>query len=78
MTETEFKQALAEFATKTADELAMTDDLAEVGVDSIAVYEFLMTVEDRTGAKSAEVDDKVASVQDLFDAVLEASERQNA
>ncbi|WP_030160857.1 acyl carrier protein [Glycomyces sp. NRRL B-16210] len=77
MTETEFKKALAEFTDKTAEELAMGDDLAEVGVDSIAVYEFMMTIEDVIG-EGVEVDDSVASVQDLFERVQDAAEHQNA
>lgn len=77
MTETEFKQALAEFTDKTPETLAMTDDLAEIGVDSIAVYEFMMTIEDVVG-EGVEVDDAVASVQDLFERVQDAAERQNA
>lgn len=77
MTETEFKKALAEFTDKTAEELAMGDDLAEVGVDSIAVYEFMMTIEDVIG-EGVEVDDSVASVQDLFERVQDAAEHQSA
>lgn len=72
MNETQFKDALAEFTAKTADQLEMTDDLVALGVDSIGVFEFMMKVEDQTGI-AFDVDDTVASVQDLYDCVLEAA-----
>lgn len=72
MNETQFKDALAEFTAKTADQLEMTDDLVALGVDSIGVFEFMMKVEDQTGI-TFDVDDTVASVQDLYDCVLEAA-----
>lgn len=75
MTETEFKEALAEFTTKTADELLMSDDLSELGVDSIAVYEFVMKIEDVVGRQDIEVTDTVSNLQDLYDRVLEAAEQ---
>jgi acyl carrier protein len=78
MTETEFKNALAEFAAKTAGELAMTDDLADIGVDSIAVFEFMMTIEDVVGPQGLEVTDGLSTLQDLYDCVLESAERQRA
>lgn len=76
MTEEEFKEALAEFTSKSADELLMGDDLAELGVDSIAVYEFIMKIEDVVGQQDLEVTDSVTSVQDLYDRVLEAAEQR--
>lgn len=78
MTETEFKKALAEFSDKSADELSMGDDLAEIGVDSIAVYEFVMTIEDVVGRQDLDVTDAVTTVQDLYDRVLEAAEQHAA
>ncbi|WP_100448682.1 acyl carrier protein [Glycomyces xiaoerkulensis] len=78
MTESEFKNALAEFTTKTAGELAMTDDLEEIGVDSIGVFEFMMKIEDTVGKQGVEVTDSLVSVQDLYDRVQEAAERQHA
>ncbi|MFD0556976.1 phosphopantetheine binding protein [Stackebrandtia endophytica] len=75
MTEAEFKEALAEFTTKTADELLMSDDLSELGVDSIAVYEFVMKIEDVVGRQDIEVTDTVSNLQDLYDRVLEAAEQ---
>jgi acyl carrier protein len=78
MTESDFKQALAEFSSMTADELAMSDDLEEVGVDSIAVYEFMMAIEDKIGPQHPDLTDNVKSVQALYDCVLEAAERASA
>ncbi|HEU5129947.1 MAG TPA: acyl carrier protein [Glycomyces sp.] len=74
MNETQFKTALAEFTTKSADELAMTDDLAALGVDSVGVFEFVMKVEDATGRQGIEIDESIASVHDLYECVLEAAE----
>jgi acyl carrier protein len=78
MNETEFKQALAPFSSEAAEDLALTDDLAEVGVDSIAVYEFIMTIEHLIGPQDPDLTDNVKSVQDLYDCVLEAADRARA
>ena len=72
MTETDFIAALAEFTTRTPETLSMSDDLAEVGVDSIGVFEFSMRVEDELG-QAIQFSDSVRTVQDLFDCVEDAS-----
>ena len=72
MNENDFKQALAQFSRKPADELAMSDDLTAIGVDSIDVFEFTMNVEDAIGS-SVDVTKAVTSVQDLYDCVVEAT-----
>lgn len=72
MNENDFKLALAQFSRKPADELAMSDDLTAIGVDSIDVFEFTMNVEDATGS-SVDVTRAVISVQDLYDCVVEAT-----
>lgn len=72
MNENDFKLALAQFSRKPADELAMSDDLTAIGVDSIDVFEFTMNVEDATGS-SVDVTRAVTSVQDLYDCVVEAT-----
>jgi acyl carrier protein len=72
MNENDFKQALAQFSRKPADELAMSDDLTAIGVDSIDVFEFTMNVEDATGS-SVDVTKAITSVQDLYDCVVEAT-----
>lgn len=74
MNETQFKAALAEFTTKSAHELTMTDDLAALGVDSVGVFEFVMKVEDATGWQGIAIDESIASVHDLYECVLEAAE----
>ncbi|WP_025273142.1 acyl carrier protein [Haloglycomyces albus] len=78
MNETDFREALEEFTDKKADELDMTDDLAEIGADSIALFEFMMKIEDVIGPQGVDVTDEIASVQDLFDCVQDAAERQKA
>lgn len=72
MTEEQFKAALAEFTSKTAEQLEMSDDLAQLGVDSIGVFEFMIKVEDVIGA-GLDVDDSIATVQDLYECVLDAA-----
>lgn len=72
MNENDFKQALAQFSRKPAEELAMSDDLTAIGVDSIDVFEFTMNVEDATGS-SVDVTKAITSVQDLYDCVVEAT-----
>lgn len=72
MNAAEFTAALAEFAAKPAAEIEMTDGLEAIGIDSIGVFEFLMTIEDRTGGVQVEVSEDVETVQDLYDAVLDA------
>lgn len=72
MNENDFKQALAQFSRKPAEELAMSDDLTAIGVDSIDVFEFTMNVEDAIGS-SVDVSKAVTSVQDLDDCVVEAT-----
>ncbi|HEY5978874.1 MAG TPA: acyl carrier protein [Microlunatus sp.] len=72
MNENDFKQALAQFSRKPADELAMSDNLTAIGVDSIDVFEFTMNVEDATGS-SVDVTKAITSVQDLYDCVVEAT-----
>lgn len=72
MNENDFKLALAQFSRKPADELAMSDDLTAIGVDSIDVFEFTMNVEDTIGS-SVDVTKAVTSVQDLYDCVVEAT-----
>ncbi|WP_164545015.1 acyl carrier protein [Antribacter gilvus] len=76
MTEPEFKSALAEFTSKPADELEMTDDLSEIGVDSISIFEFMIKVEDVVGRQGVDMGDSVSTVQDLYDTVLEAAKQQ--
>ncbi|HIW61495.1 MAG TPA: acyl carrier protein [Candidatus Stackebrandtia excrementipullorum] len=71
MDETRFKKALEEFTTKSADEMTMSDDLVEIGMDSIGVFEFVMKVEDEIGQRGVEIDESIASVQDLYDRVLD-------
>lgn len=75
MTEQEFKEALAEFTTKTPEQLEFSDDLAELGVDSIGVFEFCMKVEDAIDAP-LQITESVKTVHDLFDCVVEASSGQ--
>ena len=72
MNENDFKQALAQFSRKPAEELAMSDDLTAIGVDSIDVFEFTMNVEDAISS-SVDVSKAVTSVQDLYDCVVEAT-----
>lgn len=72
MTEHDFKQALAPFTSKGLSELAMTDDLAQLGVDSIGVLELTMNIEDEIGS-SVEITDALVTVQDLYDCVAEAA-----
>ncbi|GAB3166466.1 hypothetical protein GCM10027059_25600 [Myceligenerans halotolerans] len=78
MNETEFKEALAAFATKSADELTMADELDEIGIDSISVFEFMIRIEDRVGEHATKIDDDLATVQDLFDHVQKAAALNNA
>jgi acyl carrier protein len=78
MTETEFKEALAAFATKTADEVEMTDELDEIGVDSISVFELMIKIEDQVGQHATKVDDDMLTVQNLYDHVQKAAALNNA
>lgn len=78
MNETEFKKALAAFATKPADELVMTDVLDEIGVDSIGVFELMIQIEDMVGEHATKIDDDMATVQDLFDHVQKSAALNNA
>lgn len=78
MNETAFKEALAAFATKSADELAMTDELDEIGVDSISVFELMIKIEDTVGEHATKIDDDMATVQDLYDHVQKVAELHNA
>lgn len=71
MTETDFISALAEFTTRTPDNLSLNDDLASIGVDSIGMFEFSMKVEDLLGC-SIQFTEDIKTVQDLFDC-LEAA-----
>lgn len=73
MTESEFTEALAEFTSKSGADLQMSDVLADVGVDSIGVFEFLMKIEDVVGS-DATVDESISTVQDLYDAVQDMAD----
>ncbi|GAB4084601.1 hypothetical protein GCM10028784_12310 [Myceligenerans cantabricum] len=78
MTETAFKEALAGFATKSAEELAMTDELEEIGVDSISVFELMIKIEDQVGEHATTIDGDMSTVQNLYDHVQKAAELNNA
>lgn len=78
MNETEFKEALAAFATTPAEDLAMTDELDEIGVDSISVFELMIELEDRVGEDATRIDDDLSTVQDLYDHVQRAAALHNA
>ncbi|MDO5093106.1 MAG: acyl carrier protein [Propionibacteriaceae bacterium] len=71
MTEHDFLTALAEFTTRTPETLALSDDLAAVGVDSIGVFEFSMKIEDELG-QPIQFNDNVKTVQDLYACVEDA------
>ncbi len=71
MTENEFLATLAEFTTRTPETLTFADGLAEVGVDSIGVFEFSMKVEDELG-KPIQFTDGVRTVQDLYECIEQA------
>lgn len=73
MNETEFLEALAEFTTKSADQLEFSDGLREIGVDSIGVFEFVMKIEDVVA--DVQVPEAAETVQDLYDSVLDAAEQ---
>lgn len=77
MNEQTFLDTLAPFTAVPADALALTDDLAQIGVDSISIFEFVMQIEDLLG-HSVEVTDQVVTAQDLYDAVLQAGTLQLA
>ena len=74
MTEQDFRNALTEFTSKTAEELSMDDDLAALGVDSIGIFEFQIKAQDVAG-QDIELNDDVRTVQDLYDCVLAAVEQ---
>lgn len=74
MTEQEFKDAIAEFTAKTADTIEMSDGLEDIGIDSIGIFEFLMKIEDVVGSDDIEITEDAETVQDLYDAVLEAAD----
>lgn len=77
MNAVEFTEALAEFTSKSADQMDMSDGLEQIGVDSVSVFEFLMKIEERTGG-DVEVTERVKTVQDLFDAVQDAADAVSA
>ncbi|MDO5084145.1 acyl carrier protein [Arachnia propionica] len=72
MTELAFRNALADFTIRTPETLQFSDNLAEIGVDSIGVFEFAMRVEEELG-RSVQFNDQVTTVQDLFDCLEDAS-----
>lgn len=74
MKESEFLAIVAPFTTKAVDELSLEDDLDELGIDSISVFEILMKVEDEASISGVAVSETTATVQDLFDAVLAEAE----
>lgn len=78
MNAAEFTEAMAEFTSKPAAQIGMTDGLAQIGVDSVGIFEFLMKIEDRTGGGDVEVTGEVRTVQDLFDAVQDAADAVSA
>ena len=71
MTELEFLEALAEFTKKAAGALQVSDVLAELGVDSIGIFEFAMKVEDLTG-QAVDISRPISTLQDLYDCVLDS------
>ncbi|RPF22271.1 phosphopantetheine-binding protein [Myceligenerans xiligouense] len=74
MNETAFKEALATFATEPAENLSMTDELDEIGIDSISVFELMIKLEDVVGEHATKIDDDMSTVQDLYDHVRKAAE----
>ncbi len=72
VTQVEFKKKLAEFTSKGEDEFAMSDDLLDIDLDSLGIYEFLMEIEDTVG-QDVDVSESVTTVQDLYDLVLTSS-----
>ncbi|GAB4084596.1 hypothetical protein GCM10028784_12260 [Myceligenerans cantabricum] len=73
MTETAFKEALAGFATKPAEELAMTDGLEEVGVGWSSVFELMFAIEDQVGEHATMIGAPLWTVEDLYDHVQQAA-----
>lgn len=71
MTENDFLAALAEFTTRTPDTLTFSDNLVEVGADSISIFEFSMKIEDELG-RPIQFTDRVRTVQDLYQCVEQA------
>jgi acyl carrier protein len=78
MNETEFKEAIAAFATTPAEKLAMTDELDDIGIDSISVLELMINFEDRLGGNATKIDTVLSTVQDLYDHVQRAAALHNA
>ncbi|GAA1848872.1 phosphopantetheine-binding protein [Myceligenerans crystallogenes] len=78
MNETDFRNALAAFATKSADELEMSDRLDEIGVDSISVFELMIQIEDTVGEHATKIDEDMTTVADLYDHVQKAAALDNA
>ncbi|MFV0461313.1 MAG: acyl carrier protein [Actinomycetales bacterium] len=74
MNEADFLAMVAPFTTKTVAELSLTDDLGDLGMDSISVFEILMKVEDDAGISGVTVTEAATTVQDIYDAVTAAAE----
>lgn len=72
MNETTFLEALAEFTVLTPDTLNLSHNLAEIGVDSIGIFEFSMKVEEELG-HGVQFNGQLTTVQDLFDCIEDAS-----